>query len=83
MRDLFDILSLPVNAPASQVRRACARRPRRPHPDFDCGDGQAARAARGAAGTPVDLVHEDVAIDFVDMTGILDRMQTSFFGSAR
>jgi len=78
VHDYFDILGLPVDAPASEVRRACARRVHRAHPDF----------RTRASTTPVAAVsdwpaHEsasaDVAIDFVDVAPLVERMQAAFF----
>lgn len=70
MHDFFEILGLPTNAPARDVRRACARRPRRVHPDFHDT-------------VPVCLEErapdDDLAIDFVDAATFSDRIQAAFF----
>jgi hypothetical protein len=70
MHDLFEILGLPTNAPARDVRRACARRPRRVHPDF-----------QESPPVVVDdrAPDDDLAIDFVDASSLTDRIQTAFF----
>jgi hypothetical protein len=76
MHDRFEILGLPSNARAHDVRRAWATRTRRAHPDFfDPAPPPAAAAlavrASGAAG--------DAATDFVHMSAWLDRVQAAFF----
>jgi hypothetical protein len=79
VHDLFDILGLPTNAPPSEVRRACARRPRRQHPDFDDG---AASMPPGQPGPDLgagDGMNDEVAIDFVDVAPIVTRIQAAFF----
>lgn len=76
MRDLFDILGLPTNALGSDVRRACARRPRSVHPDFH--DAGVRLAGQGGAG---DAIREDLAIDFIDITPLVGRIQLSFFSN--
>ena len=78
MHDLFEILGLPINAPAQEVRRACARRPRRLHPDFhDPGAGSEVHREPGLTGrSPGD----DLAVDFVDASAFTDRIQAAFFG---
>ena len=80
MHDFFDILGLPRTAPPSEVRRVCARRVRRAHPDFRLGG-----PTRGAS-VDVDPLREpipasrEVAIDFVEMSTFIDGMQAAFFG---
>jgi curved DNA-binding protein CbpA len=72
------ILGVPTDAAASEVRRACARRVRRIHPDFSH-----VPAAPGAR-FPVDEAElADVAIDFVEMRAFLDQIQAAFFGADR
>ena len=78
MHDYFDILGLPTNAAASEIRRACARRARRSHPDFREASAPPASSAPTA---PKDSPSFDVAIDFLDMTVLVDRMQAAFFHS--
>jgi hypothetical protein len=70
VHDYFDVVGVSSDAPRQEIRRACARRPRRWHPDFD-----GPSLAPSAPGPRFD-----VAIDFADMTVILDRMQAAFFG---
>lgn len=80
MHDFFDILGLPSSAPPSEVRRVCARRIRRSHPDFS--HGAAPTGPADAAGGPaVRPSLQEVAVDFVEMGVFLDRMQASFFGA--
>jgi curved DNA-binding protein CbpA len=78
VHDLFDILGLPVNAPASEVRRVCARRPRRLHPDFGGREPRVLPRASGSAAS-----RDEVAIDFVRVADLVDRIQATFFGNAR
>jgi hypothetical protein len=82
VHDFFDVLGLPNNAPVSEIRRACARRVRRSHPDFGAGASPVCDPVRGQR---VDRppVTTDVAIDFVDVGALLDRIQTDFFGRDR
>ena len=70
MHDLFEILGLPTNAPAREVRRACARRPRRVHPDFH---------EVSPAALDERAPDDDLAIDFVDASSFIDRIQAAFF----
>jgi hypothetical protein len=59
VHDYFDVLGVPSDASAREIRRACERRGRR-----------------------VSLVElTDIAIDFVDMSAIADRMRAAFFGT--
>jgi hypothetical protein len=74
VHDFLDILGVPTDAAASEVRRACARRVRRIHPDFsDVG------SAREVASPPGDARTADIAIDFADMRTFIDRIQAAFF----
>lgn len=75
VHDYFDVLGVPADAPRQEIRRACARRVRRWHPDFD-GPGVTAPAPASARlpGTG------DAAIESVDMAAVIERMQTAFFG---
>jgi hypothetical protein len=75
VHDLFDILGVPTDAAASEVRRACARRVRRLHPDFS-----EATAAPPHAPHEGDARPADVAIDFADMRAFVDQIQSAFFG---
>lgn len=75
MHDYFDILGVSPDACAREIQRACRRRAAASHPDFR--DDAPGGWHRDAA--PVEL--DDVAVDFVDMASIVDRMQASFFGS--
>ena len=85
MHDYFEILGVPPDARAQDIRRAVRRRTRPGHPDVRDG-GAFDEPAPASQGRDVsrDLAPEvDVAIDFVDMTAIVGRMQTAFFGSSR
>jgi hypothetical protein len=75
VHDLFDILGLPTDARPSDIRRAYARRPRRPHPDF-CDAGA---AGPSPALDPSALPPADVAVDFLNVSALLERLQSAFF----
>jgi hypothetical protein len=79
VHDLFDILGVSPDARASDIRRACQRHTPVLHPDFDAGAERASLEARPAP----RLADGDVAVDFVDMSAFVDRMQAAFFGPAR
>ncbi|ODS57777.1 MAG: hypothetical protein ABS36_04855 [Acidobacteria bacterium SCN 69-37] len=80
MHDLFDIVGLSRSAHPVEVRRVCARLVRRAHPDFaylpDVVAGSPADAWSAGTASPV---RRDVAVDFLEMTAVLDRIQSSFF----
>jgi hypothetical protein len=79
VHDYFEVLGLPSNAPASEVRRAHARRTSRAHPDFRGLTGlETAPAAPSALAGVLDA---DVAVDFADLSGFVDRMQGAFFSA--
>jgi hypothetical protein len=81
VHDYFDIIGLSTNAGGNEVRRACARRVRRAHPDFrEVSDAGPVRAplARVAG---IEPVSSDVAIDFVDITTLIEKIQAAFFRS--
>ena len=76
MHDFFDILGLPSSAPPMEVRRVCARRVRRSHPDFRVGGGGPTAVPTTADPVPQTL---EVAVDFVEMDVFIDRIQSAFF----
>jgi len=76
VHDYFDILGVSRDASAQEIRRACARRALKAPPDFD-GDGRS--PAPLAADRRPFREFADVAVDFVDMADIADRMQAAFF----
>lgn len=79
MHDYFDILGVPRDASAEQIRRACARRAVQGHPDF-AGAVDGGPASAGRADSDLRFVDfADIAIDFVDMAEIADRMRAAFF----
>lgn len=75
MHDLFDILGVPSTARPLEVRRVCARRVRRCHPDFQPSSPIAAQ--------PFPSTLADAAVEFADMSSFVDRIQASFFGPSR
>lgn len=75
MHDLFDILGLPTDALPSDIRRAYARRSRRLHPDFS----EAAAASPVVSDRPVPAPAGDIAVDFLAVSSVLERIQTAFF----
>ena len=79
MHDFFDVLGLPSNAPVGEIRRVCARRVRRSHPDFRTP--RATTTVQTENGCSDVTVPRDVAVDFVDVTSLLDRIELSFFRS--
>jgi len=84
VHDYFDILGVPRDARGGAIRRASARRAARLPPDFlDGGNLAGAAASRPAVTAPSLVDLQDVAIDFVDMTPIVDRMRAAFFDSDR
>jgi hypothetical protein len=85
VHDFFDIVGLSRSAPPMEVRRACARLIRRTHPDFRCPGGEVGPPAPERLPEAEPLVRRDVAVDFVEMATVVDRMQSAFFrhGDAR
>ena len=83
MHDYFDILGVARNARPTDIRRACCRRIRASHPDVWDGDSPR-RNGRAAHGRPDPLtLHDlaDAAVDFVDASTLVDRMQATFFAT--
>jgi hypothetical protein len=76
VHDLFDILGVPSTAPPSVVRRVCARRVRRLHPDFHASAAAVVIEPDADASRPV----QDLAVDFIEMGAFVDRIQSAFFG---
>lgn len=74
MHDYFQILGVPDGASADEIRRASRRHLDRSHPDF---------RHRTGADVVTPQTPGDAAVDFVDMSGIVDRMQSTFFGPDR
>jgi hypothetical protein len=81
VHDYFDIIGIPDDASAREIRRACARRTGAGHPDFRHGGGAEGTAACPAAALVLPEA-TDVAIDFVDMTMIVARMRAAFFATS-
>lgn len=82
MHDLFDVLGVASDAPPSEIRRACARRVRKFHPDFR-GAGIGGCVTLHAPFRSAPPAFSDTAIDFLDVSEFVDRMQASFFGADR
>jgi hypothetical protein len=80
VHDFFEVLGLPSNAAGGAVRRACARRVHRAHPDFS--EPPVERSDRSLCGA-IRAARGDVAIDFVDAGTLVERIQTAFFISPR
>ena len=74
MHDYFHILGVSDGTPADEIRRAARRHLERSHPDFRKRPDRRLSTHRAP---------DDVAIDFVDMAALVERMQTAFFGSER
>ena len=81
VHDYFHILGVPRNARASEIRRACCRRARRPHPDIWEGDRTVDPLLALSNQAPV--LPADASVDFVDMTRLVDRMLADFFGTSQ
>jgi hypothetical protein len=83
VHDYFDILGVPRNAAAAEIRRACCRRSRSSHPDIWDGEpGHALSPRPVVPGADAHvMVHDlsDIAIDFVEMSPVVDRMLAAFF----
>jgi hypothetical protein len=79
VHDFFDVLGLPSNAPVGEIRRVCARRVRRSHPDFRTPEPSVGLQTQDRCADAA--VPRDVAVDFVDVTSLLDRIELSFFRS--
>ena len=83
MHDYFEIVGVSPGARAREIRQAGRRRATAPHPDF-CHDADAPPRAGGepaAEADPASAELKDAAIDFVDMTAVVARMQAAFFGA--
>ena len=81
MHDYFEILGLPSNARASDIRRACARRVHLAHPDFRGGTAGVLTPLPQSERLDLDPHIPDVAIDFVDASSLVERIQAAFFNS--
>lgn len=79
MHDLFDIVGLSRSAAPVEVRRVCARAVRRLHPDFGPAFGRRHIGRDDGPALTAAEARREVAVDFVDMATVLDRIQRSFF----
>lgn len=73
MRDYYDILGVPADAGADEIKRAHRQLTRRYHPDIS-GDELSISVA--------ECLADDVRVDFPSVLNVLDRMRQSFFGRA-
>ena len=83
MHDYFEILGVSPDARARDIRQAGRRRATAPHPDF-CHESDTPPRAGGdptVEPDPASAELKDAAIDFVDMTAVVARMQAAFFGA--
>lgn len=78
MHDFFDIVGLSHSAPPVEVRRACARLIRRAHPDFQHSASGSDQTGASFSTTMPSLTR-DVAVDFLEMSTVIDRIQSAFF----
>jgi len=83
VHDYFEIVGVSPDARPPDIRRACRRRASATHPDFRHDDDSTSRGVTDASldreASAADLV--DVAVDFVEMSGVVARMQVAFFGT--
>jgi len=79
VHDYFQILGVAPDAGARDIRVACARHAARPHANLL--EAERREAASPFPGLPGGLA--DVAIDFPDLSAIVDRMQAAFFRMSR
>jgi hypothetical protein len=79
VHDLFQVLGLSQNASLSEIRRACARRTAGTHPDFRSAPDVSVSRSMPDVVTPA----RDTAVDFVDMPGLVARIQSRFFRNVR
>jgi hypothetical protein len=71
MRDYYDVLGVPADAGADEIKRAHRQLTRRYHPDI---------SGEELAGTVIDCLADEIAIDFPSVNTVLDRMRQAFFG---
>ena len=73
MRDYYDILGVPADAGADEIKRAHRQLTRRYHPDIS-GDELSICVA--------ECLADEVCVDFPSVLTVLDSMRQSFFGGA-
>lgn len=85
MHDYFDILGVSRNAGGQEIRRACLRRVRQAHPDIGDDPSPEATGPIWRAGSAAVALRDlpDVAIDFLDIAPLVDRMRAAFFSTER
>jgi len=83
VHDYFHILGVSRDARASEIRRACCRHVRPAHPDIWDGDRSAGPRAGVSLASPINGPGReelsDASVNFVEMTGLVDRVLASFF----
>lgn len=80
MYDYLDILGVPPDAGAALIRRAESRRTARRHPDLDVNDDdRPPGSAMSRVRPPSTPDPADAALDFLDMTLLVPRIQDAFF----
>ena len=76
MHDYFAILGIAPGAPASVIRSAHSRRRAAVHPDFRAtGDRPSQTRSFGGRGPA------DAAVNFIEMSALVDGMEAAFFHS--
>ena len=85
MHDYFEILGLAPGAPAVVIRRASAKRGAAVHPDFRPAGDRPAETADPAAVADVRAgqAPPDAAVNFIDMSALVGRIEAAFFRSPR
>jgi len=88
VRDSFHSFSgfLYGGAPAgggTSLRRSASRRVRRWHPDFDGENSGSGVISSGNYARPQFPANADAAVDFVDMSAVVDRIHAAFFYNGR
>jgi hypothetical protein len=82
VHDYFDILGVSDGAPPQQIRRASARRAGQSHPDFQFEEDDRAPAGLPRLQDALPAAAVDAAVDFAEMTSIVERMRADFFSSS-
>lgn len=90
MHDYFAILGIAPGAPASVIRSAHSRRRAAVHPDFRAIGDRPTHVRAGRFSRPSSLpgtsttstrTPADAAVNFIEMSALVDRMEAAFFHS--